>query len=70
MQQQTARWIHLLKAGAGGFFLGVKAASAKVKKTWIYTSTPTKAFMVLCLVKHRDNFIHFFPYRQVRKVDD
>jgi hypothetical protein len=28
-------------------------ASAKVKKMWIYTSTPPYAFMVLC---NRDNF--------------
>jgi hypothetical protein len=31
-------------------------ASAKVKKTWIYTFTPPYVFLACCLVKHRDNF--------------
>jgi hypothetical protein len=44
----------------GGSFPGVKAdgreadhsplASVKVKKVWIYTSTPTYAFMAQCLI--------------------
>jgi hypothetical protein len=33
-------------------------ASAKVS-VWSYASTPQYAFMALCLVKHRDNFIFF-----------
>jgi hypothetical protein len=31
-------------------------ASAEVKKMWLYTSTPPYAFMVWCLIKHRDDF--------------
>jgi hypothetical protein len=37
-------------------FLIVMLSSAKVKKTWRYTSTPQNVFMSWCLVKHRDNF--------------
>jgi hypothetical protein len=36
--------------------------SAKVKKTWIYTSTPPYVFIAQCLVKHRDNFTPFLQY--------
>jgi hypothetical protein len=46
--------------GTGGDFPGVKRAgreayhlfpsSAKVKKTWIYNTTPTHDFMVQCLI--------------------
>jgi hypothetical protein len=34
--------------------------SAEVKNVWSYTSTPQYAFMVRCLVKHRDNFTFTF----------
>jgi hypothetical protein len=32
------------------------ASSAEVKNAWNYISTPQYVLMVLCLVKHRDNF--------------
>jgi hypothetical protein len=51
-----------LPTGTGGYFPGGKRpgreadhSSAKVKKTWIYASTPPYAFMAWCWVKHRDN---------------
>jgi hypothetical protein len=52
--------------GTWGFSLEVKQpwheayksppTSAGVRKTCIYTNTPTYIFMVYCLVKHGDNF--------------
>jgi hypothetical protein len=33
--------------------------NAKVKKTWIYTSTPPHIFMAYCLIKHKDNFTFY-----------
>jgi hypothetical protein len=32
------------------------------KNEWSYTTTPQYAFMVWCLVKHRDNFTFFFTF--------
>jgi hypothetical protein len=41
---------------AGAWSLPLNPPSAEVKNAWSYTSTPQYAFMVWCLVKHRDNF--------------
>jgi hypothetical protein len=34
-------------------------ASAEIKNTWSYISTPQYVFMAWCLVKNMDNFIFF-----------
>jgi hypothetical protein len=33
-------------------------SSVKIKRTWSYTSTTPCVFMVLCLIKHSNNFIN------------
>jgi hypothetical protein len=35
--------------------------SVRVKNAWSYMSTPPYAFLVLCLIKYRDNFNFPFP---------
>jgi hypothetical protein len=40
--------------------------SDKIKKTWIYTSTPPYVFMAESLVKQADNFI-FYLYLHRRR---
>jgi hypothetical protein len=62
--------LDLLLNGYWGTYPGVKwpgceadhspLSSAKVKNAWSYTSTPQYVFMLLCLVKHRDNFTFTF----------
>jgi hypothetical protein len=37
-------------------------SSDEVKNAWSYTATPQYAFMVSCLVKHRDNFTFYFIF--------
>jgi hypothetical protein len=39
--------------------------SAEVKNALSYTSTPPYAFMVWCLVKHRDDFTFNFVFREI-----
>jgi hypothetical protein len=66
----------LLSNGCPGLFPGAKCqgfeadhsppTSAKVKKVWIYTSTPPYVFVAKCLVMHKDNctftlFFFFYP---------
>jgi hypothetical protein len=58
--------------GTRDSFLGVKRperkadhsspSSAEVKECVEYTSTPQYAFMMWCLVKHRDNFTFTFTF--------
>jgi hypothetical protein len=62
--QPPIQWV------TGAVSLGVKRpgreadhsppSSAEIKNAWNYTSTPQYAFMVWCLVKHRDNFTFTF----------
>jgi hypothetical protein len=40
-------------------------SSAKVKNTWIYTSTPYD-FTAWCLFKHRDNFTFHLHYHNTK----
>jgi hypothetical protein len=67
--QSPSQWV------AGDLSLGVKQPereadhsspySAEVKNAWSYTYTPQYAFMVWCLVKHRDNCTFTFTKQQV-----
>jgi hypothetical protein len=42
--------------------------SSKVKKTWMHASTPSCAFIALCLVKNREQFLPPSPSKNVAYV--
>jgi hypothetical protein len=66
--QSLIQWV------PGALSLGVKRpgreadhsppSGAEVKNAWSYTSTPQYAFIVWCLVKHKDNFTFYLLLSQ------
>jgi len=38
-------------------------SNAEIKDAWSYTFTPMRDLMAWCLVKHRDKFTSYLPYR-------